>query len=100
MKKLKLNKQVIAYLDNPNRIFGGEVGGRVTAGGDTCDGVGTCQNTCTGDTCTPTCQGVSCQGATCVAGATCVGDYTCAYYSVDAHTLPVFIDCKGGTVTG
>jgi len=66
MKKLKLNKQVIASLDNPNRIFGGEGGGAVTQEGLTCN-FPTCGATCGG----------TCNGATCAGGATCDGQYTC-----------------------
>jgi len=70
MKKLRLNKEVIASLDNPNRIVGGENGGGpITQGGATCG------YTCNGPTCEGTCG--TCNGATCAGGATCDGQYTC-----------------------
>lgn len=45
MKKLQLNKQSIAYLDNPERVFGGEgeaAQGTQTINGATCNQL-TCQ---------------------------------------------------------
>ena len=65
MKKLKLNKEVIASLDNPHRIFGGDGAPH--------------QATVGGATCWPTCAGTcaTCNGATCAGGATCDGQYTC-----------------------
>jgi len=47
MKKLTLNKETIAQLTNPDRIFGGEGAPYIgTAGGHTC-----VYNTCDGNTC-------------------------------------------------
>ena len=87
MKKLKLNKQVIASLDNPNRIFGGEEGGRVS------DGV-----TC-GDTCVTKCNTCD-NGATCAGGATCDGQTTCprpnqlCFVTIECQiTMPLTTTC-------
>ena len=71
MKKLNLNKKVIALLDNPNRIFGGAM---ITyTEGDTCShsgagGGGTCYITC--GSCA-TCGGNTCYEG-CNSGVACV----------------------------
>jgi len=65
-RKLILNKETIAQLTNPDRIFGGEgAGGPIT---HSCDG------TCVGFTC----EGESCDGTFCPTEAvTCGNKYSC-----------------------
>ena len=54
-KKLILNKKVIATLDNPNRVFGGEGG----VGHGPSD---TCHTKCNQYSCGDTCNGATCDG--------------------------------------
>jgi len=61
MKKLILNKETIAQLTNPDRIFGGEgAGGPIT---QTCATCVTCYD--------ETCEG-SCNNATCAGQKSCL----------------------------
>ncbi|MCL2434811.1 MAG: hypothetical protein FWD09_01570 [Lentimicrobiaceae bacterium] len=75
MKKLSLNKQAIAYLNNPERVFGGE--------GEAAQ-VPTTQQTCEQATC-KTCPGDN----TCNC-PTYNNQFTCAPYPlVDVTCIPV-----------
>jgi len=65
-KKLILNKETIAQLTNPDRIFGGN-----GAPKDQTNAGPTCQNTCATYLCD------TCNGATCNGGATCFNVQTC-----------------------
>jgi len=69
MKKLSLNKQTIAYLNNPERVFGGEGdAGMVAPTGD--------------NTCPVTCEGYTCNCAT------NNGQNTCPPYTIIYNTCP------------
>ena len=70
MKKIQLNKQIIASLDNPNRIFGGEGGGPTVS----------CNTACATD-CYP-----------CATDASCATQKTCIYY-VDSPLGPIPVKC-------